>query len=169
MDKLGDMTRFPWTVHLGASLNIVFSIWLTHQVFFLTGGRFFFFLPFAVGLVACNVLPVVILRARDEKQTGHSTIEGMNFFKDQHRFSSWVYGIASGNMLFWTVFAWWVFSINHSSAALVSAQLFSFCLTFGLTQFPSVVPVSYHEVPVVAPNCEGGVGVPRCHKDGPIL
>ena len=130
MDKLGDMTRFPWTVHLGASLNIVFSIWLTHQVFLVTGGRFFFFLPFAVGLVACNVLPVVILRARDEKKTGHSTIEGMNFFEDQHRFSSWVYGIASGNMLFWTVFAWWVFSINHSSAALVSAQLFSFCVTY---------------------------------------
>ncbi len=106
MDTLSDLARLPWTVHLGASLNIVFSIWLTYQLFGLTRGHFFF-LPFAVTLIAGNLLPVFLLRLRDSQSGQMSRLNEMSFFKDQHRFSTWVYAIASGNMLFWTVFAWY--------------------------------------------------------------
>jgi hypothetical protein len=130
MDTLSDMTRFPWTVHLGASVNIVFSVWLTYQVFRFANGSFLFFLPFAVTLIALNLLPVVLLRRREAGRSNFRSLNEMDFFKDQHRFSSWVYAIASGNMLFWTVFAWWVFSIDHSRYSLLAVQAFSFTVTY---------------------------------------
>jgi hypothetical protein len=130
MDTLSDMTRFPWTVHLGASLNIVFSIWLTYQVFRFTGGRFFFFLPFAVTLIALNVIPVILMRRNDPESINFRNLGEMDFFKDQHRFSTWVYAIASGNMLFWTVFAWWAFTIYSSPATLLATQAIAFVVTY---------------------------------------
>ena len=130
MNTLSDMTCFPWTVHLGASLNIVFSIWLTHQVFGFVNGNFVAFLPFAVILIGLNLLPVALMRLRDSESTVYRNVQEMDFFKDQHRFSTWVYGIASGNMLFWTVFAWWTFSIYHSQVSLVFAQLLAFIVTY---------------------------------------
>ena len=130
MDTLSDMTRFPWTVHLGASLNIVFSIWLTFHVYRFTRGTFFFFLPFALTLILLNLLPVFLMRSLDSKSEPRSKLGEMNFFKDQHRFSSWVYAIASGNMLFWTVFAWWSFSIFCSPLTLGAVQALAFVVTY---------------------------------------
>lgn len=130
MNALSDMTRFPWTVHLGASLNIVFSIWLTHQVFGLSNGCFVAFLPFVVTLISLNLLPVVLRRRAEPKLEKYSDLGEMNFFNDQHRFSSWVYAIASGNMLFWTVFAWWIFSVNSSPVSLYAAQTVGFLVTY---------------------------------------
>jgi hypothetical protein len=130
MNTLSDMARVPWTVHLGASLNIVFSVWLTYQVFGLTHGNFIFFLPFAVTLIGLNLLPVVLRRRSEAKPDRINNLGEMNFFNDQHRFSSWVYAIASGNMLFWTVFAWWVFTLKFSLESLWSIQLFAFVITY---------------------------------------
>ncbi len=130
MNTLSDMARFPWTVHLGASVNIVFSIWLTYGVFGLTRGSFVFFLPFALTLIALNLLPVIFLRIKDPGSGKRPPLGDMDFFKDQHRFSTWVYAIASGNMLFWTVFAWWVFTIHHSPNSLLGVELFSFVVTY---------------------------------------
>jgi hypothetical protein len=130
MDTLSDMTRFPWTVHLGASLNIVFSVWLTYQVFTLTSGNFVYLLPFAVTLIGLNLLPVILMKRRDSELTEFRSLSEMDFFKDQHRFSTWVYAIASGNMLFWIVFAWWVFTIHQSASSLLVAQSLAFVVTY---------------------------------------
>ena len=130
MDTLTDMTRLPWTVHLGASLNIVFSVWLTHQVFRFSDGNFFYFLPFAIALIALNLLPVGLMRKNDSKTDEFSNLHEMDFFKDQHRFSTWVYAIASGNMLFWIVSAWWLFTISPSPTFLFAAQGFAFAVTY---------------------------------------
>ena len=130
MNTLSDMTRFSWTVHLGASLNIVFAVWLTHLVFRFTDGNFVFFMPFAVILIAANLLPVVAMRTLDTKSDNFSALEEMDFFNDQHRFSTWVYAVASGNMLFWTIFAWWSFSIYHNRATLLFVQCLAFVVTY---------------------------------------
>jgi hypothetical protein len=130
MDSLSDMARFPWTVHLGASLNIVFSIWLTQRVFRISHGNFLYFLPFAVTLIACNLAPVIARRRSERKPAKLRNLEEMSFIEDQHRFSSWVYAIASGNMLFWVVFAWWVFTINAGPKSLLAAEGFAFMVTF---------------------------------------
>ena len=130
MNALGDMARLPWIVHLGASLNVVFSIWLTDQVFRFAQGNFAYFLPFAITLIFLNLLPVILLRRYDRKPTNLRNLSEMSFFKDQHRFSTWVYAIASGNMLFWVVFAWWVFTIHQSSSSLLVAQGLSFVVTY---------------------------------------
>lgn len=130
MNTLSDMTRFPWTVHLGASLNIVFSVWLTHEVFEFSNGNFVAFLPFVVTLVTLNLLPVVLRRRSEGKLERYSNLSEMNFFHDQHRFSSWVYAIASGNMLFWTVFAWWVYTMHHSQGSLYVTSFAAFLVTY---------------------------------------
>jgi hypothetical protein len=130
MNTLSDMARFPWTVHMGASLNIVFSMWLTYQVFRVSNGSFIYFLPFAVTLITLNLAPVVLRRRSDCAPAELRTLEEMDFFQDQHRFSDWVYAIASGNMLFWVVFAWWIFTIKESSSALFTAQGCAFAVTY---------------------------------------
>ena len=130
MDRLSDMAKFPWTVHLGASLNIVFSVWLTYAVFRLTGGSFAYFFPFAVGLIALNVVPVIKMRSKDTKTENYATLEDMDFFQDQHRFSTWVYAVASGNMLFWTAFAWWTFTLHQGPNSLLFVQSLAFAITY---------------------------------------
>ena len=56
----------------------------------------------AVILVAYNLLPVVLLRGREGAVGLAETppIEQMGFIHDQHRFTSWVYAVASGNLFF---------------------------------------------------------------------
>jgi hypothetical protein len=44
----------------------------------------------------------------------------MNFFRDQHRFASWVYAVASGNLFFWIVTAWCVFSVYAGLPCLLA-------------------------------------------------
>ena len=56
----------------------------------------------AVVLLGLNLLPVVVLRWREGAAGLADTppVEQMNFVRDQHRFASWVYAVASGNLFF---------------------------------------------------------------------
>jgi hypothetical protein len=128
MTKLSDMGKFPWVVHLGASLNIIFTIWLTRTTFLYSHGDLLYLPVFASFMIAVNILPVIILRLLDTNTRPYPDITRMDFFRDQHRFSSWVYAIASANMFFWITISWCVFSIN--TELLVALQIFSFILTY---------------------------------------
>ena len=129
MDDLRDMGRFPVPVYVGATSNILLTILLTY----LLRGRFEgpLALPaWAVGIISANVLPVVALRSRMDEETPFPPIEEMGFFGDQHKFSTWVYAVASVNMLFWIVLSWSLFSHRRDRRALAGMLLLAFVCTF---------------------------------------
>jgi hypothetical protein len=129
MDDLRDMGRFPVPVYVGATSNILLTICLTYLLRGRTGSPLA--LPaWAAGIVSANVLPVVALRSRMDEGTGFPEIEEMGFFGDQHKFSSWVYAVASGNMLFWVVLAWSVFSRRRDLGSLTGMLVLAFACTF---------------------------------------
>ena len=56
--------------------------------------------------------------------------EQMGFVRDQHRFASWVYAVASGNLFFWLMLAWTMFDVERSTRMLVGVELLAFLCTF---------------------------------------
>ena len=128
MDDLRDMGRFPVPIYVGATANILMTICLTYLLRGRFGGPLA--LPaWAVGIISANVLPVVVLRSGME-ETSFPFIEEMGFFGDQHKFSSWVYAVASGNMLFWVMLSWSVFSRSRNRATLAGMLIVAFVCTF---------------------------------------
>ena len=129
IDDLRDMGRFPIPVYVGATSNILLTICLTYGLRGRSGGPLT--LPaWAAGIICANVVPVVALRSRMDEDTSFPPIEEMGFFGDQHKFSSWVYAVASGNMLFWVVLSWSVFSRRRDRKTLAGMLLLAFLCTF---------------------------------------
>ncbi len=129
MDDLRDMGRFPVPVYAGATSNILLTICLTYLLKRRFDGPLA--LPvWAAGIISANVLPVVALRSRMDEGTSFPPIEEMGFFGDQHKFSSWVYAVASGNMLFWIMLSWSVFSRRRDGGALAGMLVLAFACTF---------------------------------------
>lgn len=130
MDDLRDMGRFPLPVYAGATGNVLFTILLTY----LLRGRFErpLTLPVWAGVVICvNVLPVILLRSRMDESTHYPKIPEMGFFGDQHKFASWVYAVASANMLAWITLSWTLFSHRRDRKALSGMLILaSFCTLF---------------------------------------
>ncbi len=132
MNRLEDMGRFPVVVYLGATANVLaemlFIYWLYNRV----GGRFSVSFVAAVLLVAGNLLPVVLLRWREGAVELVDTppIEQMGFVRDQHRFASWVYAVASGNLFFWLMLAWAAFGVERSGRMLLAVEGLAFLCTF---------------------------------------
>ena len=129
MDNLRDMGRFPGPIYVGATANILLTICVTYWL----KGRFAgpLALPaWAVGIVCANVLPVVALRSRMDEDTSFPPIEEMGFFGDQHKFSNWVYAVASGNMVFWILLSWSVFSRRRDGKTLAGVLALAFACTF---------------------------------------
>lgn len=87
-------------------------------------------LLWAVGIISTNVLPVILLRTQIDESTYYPPLEEMDFYADQHKFASWVYAIASANMLFWIVLAWTLFSYRRSPGTLLGMLLLAFVCTF---------------------------------------
>ena len=54
----------------------------------------------------------------------------MSFFGDQHKFASWVYAVASANMLVWIVLSWSLFSYRHDRRTLGGMLLLASACTF---------------------------------------
>jgi hypothetical protein len=129
MNRLGDMGHFPAAVNAGATLNVLVTIgvtWLV-QPRFPQG-----FAPVAwVALVlAVNLLPVVVLRLGMGPGTEFPTLAEMDFVRDQHKFSDWVYVAASANMAFWVLGSWAVFSVMHTVGVLAGVLVVAFVATF---------------------------------------
>ena len=129
MDDLRDMGRFPTPIYVGATSNILLTICLTYLLRGRFGGPLA--LPaWAVGIISANVLPVVVLRSGMDEETSFPLVEEMGFFGDQHKFSSWVYAVASGNMLFWIMLSWSLFSRRRSRPTLLGMLALAFVCTF---------------------------------------
>ena len=83
-------------------------------------------------LLVFNLLPVVVLRWREGTAGLADTppVEGMGFVRDQHRFASWVYAVASGNLFFWLMLAWAAFDLEHSGRIFLGVEFLAFFCTF---------------------------------------
>ena len=132
MNRLEDMGRFPVVVYVGATANVLFSILVFHWLHGRLGGSLPLGFVCAVALVAGNLLPVVALRRREGNAGLHDTpvVEQMGFVRDQHRFASWVYAVASGNLFFWLMLAWAAFDLERSTRTLVGVEVLAFLCTF---------------------------------------
>jgi len=129
MNRLGDMGHFPAVVNAGATVNVLATITVTWfvQPRFPQG-----WVPVVwVALVlACNLLPVVVLRLGMNEATEFPALAEMDFVRDQHKFSDWVYVAASANMAFWVLGSWAVSSVWHAAGVLAGVLAVAFVATF---------------------------------------
>ncbi len=129
MDDLRDMGRFPPSVHAGATANVLLTILLTYVLRGRREGPLT--LPaWAGGVICANILPVILLRSRMDEDTHYPRLPQMSFLGDQHKFASWVYAVASANMLVWIVLSWSVFSHRRDRRTLGAMLLLAFFCTF---------------------------------------
>ena len=132
MNRLQDMGRFPTVVYAGATANVLVSILLFYWLHGRVGGSLPVGFVCAVVLLVINLSPVVLLRRREGAEGLANTppVEQMGFVRDQHRFASWVYAVASGNLFFWLMLAWATFDLEHSARSLLGVELLAFLCTF---------------------------------------
>ncbi len=132
MNRLEDMGRFPVVVYMGATANVLVEIAFIYWLYDRVGGRFSVGFIAAAVLIACNLLPVVLLRWREGAGGLADTppIEEMGFVRDQHRFASWVYAVASGNLFFWLMLAWAAFGVESCGQMLLAVEGIAFLCTF---------------------------------------
>ena len=132
MDQLEDMGRFPVVIYVGATANVLFSVLLAWLVHGRVGGWMPVGFVFAVMLVGLNLVPVGLLRWREGAAGLQDTpeVERMGFVRDQHRFASWVYAVASGNLFFWLMLAWAAFSLERSGRMLLTVEAVALICTF---------------------------------------
>ena len=70
-------------------------------------------------VLAVNLLPVALLRMTMGAGTEYPKLREMDFFRDQHKFSDWVYLAASADMAFWVLLAWTYSALWRTDGALV--------------------------------------------------
>lgn len=127
MDRLGDMLHFPAAVNAGATLNVLLTVAITWYV----EPRFPPLAGVWVALVlSLNLLPVALLRLGLRPGTVYPLLPEMDFFRDQHKFSDWVYVAASANMAFWVLLAWTLSAVYRSPGVLVALEGVAFLVTF---------------------------------------
>ena len=69
----------------------------------------------------------------------------MNFYRDQHRFSHWVYLAASANMAFWILVCWPVIAIAYKPTTLAVVLAIAVLVTFSPVPPPFVTPAGYRQ------------------------
>ena len=132
MNRLGDMAYFPAFVNMGATINVFLTIlltwWVEPQYPALAG-------VFVAVVLAVNLLPVALLRLKMRADDEFHTLGEMQFFGDQHRFSDWVYVVASANMAFWILLTWTVSALHRSNLALATVEIVAALATFSPVLF----------------------------------
>ncbi len=132
MNRLGDMLHFPAAVNAGATANVLLTVALTWWV----ESRYPLLPGVWVALVlAVNLLPVIVLRLGMGPGTVYPKLGQMDFVRDQHKFSDWVYVGASANMAFWILLTWTVAVWRPISGALVAVEAVAFLATFSPVLF----------------------------------
>jgi hypothetical protein len=127
MNRLADLFHFPAMVNAGATINVLAMIVLTWYVephhSALAG-------PWIALVLACNLLPVQLLRLTITATTEYPPLARMDFFRDQHKFSDWVYVAASADMAFWILLTWTVSALHRTQGALYATLTIAFLVTF---------------------------------------
>ena len=127
MDRLGDMGHFPVLVNAGATVNVMATMAATWWV----EPRWPALAGVWVGLVlVVNLLPVVLLRLTLRPQTVYPRLREMNFVRDQHKFSDWVYLAASADMAFWVLLAWTGSALMRTPGVLAGLEVVAGVATF---------------------------------------
>jgi hypothetical protein len=127
MNRLTDLLHFPALVNAGATLNVLVTIALTWYVeprYPLLAG------PWVALILVLNLLPVALLRFTITPATQYPPLRHMDFLRDQHKFSDWVYVAASADMAFWILLAWTVSALHRTTAALAATLALAFLMTF---------------------------------------
>jgi hypothetical protein len=139
MNRLADMAHFPAMVNAGATANVMLTLTVT---WWLTPRFAQAYAPMAwTALVLCiNLLPVVLLRAVGYNRAPIPSLGKMDFFRDQHRFSDWVYLAASADMAFWILLAWPIFTIRHTLVALSVTLAVAGLVTFSPVLWRAIQP-----------------------------
>ncbi len=129
MNRLGDMLHFPAAVNAGATVNVMATIavtwWLQPRY-----SQPYAVLVWIALVLALNLLPVFVLRRTMRAEEPTRRLGEMDFVRDQHRFSDWVYLAASANMAFWILLSWVTFAVRRDAAALLVLELAAFVATF---------------------------------------
>lgn len=128
MNRLADMGHFPVSVNAGATLNVLLTLtvtWLVQPHFLQPWAP----VAFVAAVLACNLLPVVLLRLTTTP-AAYPSLADMNFWADQHKFSDWVYVAASANMAFWVLCGWAISSLRHTAGTLILLLAVAFVATF---------------------------------------
>lgn len=129
MNRLADMGHFPAMVNAGATANILLTItatwWLQPRF-----PQVYAPMLWIAAVLCLNLLPVVLLRLGITRATHYPALGEMDFVRDQHKFSDWVYLAASANMAFWVLGSWAVFSVSHTAGTLGVVLAVAFVATF---------------------------------------
>ena len=127
MNRLSDMLHFPAPVNAGATANVLLTLCATWWV----APRFPAFAGVWVAVaLAANLLPVALLRLTIGPATAYPTLRTMNFFRDQHKFSDWVYVAASADMAFWILLGWTVALLHRTRGSLAVLLVVAGLATF---------------------------------------
>ncbi len=127
MNRLTDMLHFPAIVNAGATINVLLTIavtWYVEPRYPLLAGAW------VAVVLALNLLPVFLLRLTLNPATAYPPLARMDFFRDQHKFSDWVYVAASADMAFWILLTWTVSAYRRSAGSLASVLIAAFLVTF---------------------------------------
>ena len=129
MNRLGDMLHFPAAVNGGATANVMATLAVTWWIEPRHTQPYAVLVWIAL-VLALNLLPVLILRRTMSAESPVRRLGEMDFVRDQHRFSDWVYLAASANMAFWILLAWVVFAMRRDALALGAVEVVAFLATF---------------------------------------
>jgi hypothetical protein len=129
MDRLADMAHFPALVNAGATANILLTLLITWNLVPRFPQTYAPVVWTALVLVV-NLLPVVLLRAVSFNSTPIPPLGRMDFFRDQHRFSDWVYLAASANMAVWILVSWSIFTVSYTPTTLAIVLTIALVTTF---------------------------------------
>ncbi|MGI4758127.1 MAG: hypothetical protein ACRYGF_14930 [Janthinobacterium lividum] len=143
MDRLADMGHFPAVVNAGATVNIL----LTISVTWLLVPRFpqvYAPMVWIALVLVLNLLPVILLRLTLHENEVYPTLRTMDFVRDQHKFSDWVYLAASANMAFWVLTSWAVFSLRYRHSTLVALLVIAAVATFSPVLLRFMAPSESH-------------------------
>lgn len=136
MNRLTDLLHFPAVVNAGATLNVLLMVLLTWHVephYPALAG------PWVALVLACNLVPVLLLRLTISPSTHYPPLARMNFLRDQHKFSDWVYLAASADMAFWILLTWTVSALHRTHDALYMSLAVAFLVTFSPVLLRSVI------------------------------
>ena len=127
MNRLSDMLHFPAAVNAGATINVLLTMLATWWV----APRYPALAGVWIGLVlTANLLPVMLLRLTLRPSTVYPPLQSMDFFRDQHKFSDWVYLAASADMAFWVLAGWTVATLHRTPGSLAGLLTIAGVATF---------------------------------------